>query len=146
LKDELSKPKVVLDTKPLIKLFAKEKGWEAVQKILFCVEDGKIEAGICVVTLTEVYYKYFREGRVDLAKARTEVLQHSLDFRKLEITEDVAIKAGEFKGKYNIPVADAFIAAAAFVNNCVVISDDADFKIVEEVETLTEREFLATLP
>lgn len=28
------KPKILLDTKPLIKLFAQEEGWGAVQKIL----------------------------------------------------------------------------------------------------------------
>jgi predicted nucleic acid-binding protein len=145
LRSELCKPRIVLDTKPLIKLFAKEEGWEAVQKILVCVEDGRIEAAMCVVTLTEVYYKYFREGRADLASVRTEELRHALNVRKLEITQDVAIKAGEFKGKYGIPVADAFIAASAFVDNSIVISDDADFAIVEEIQTLTEKEFLSSL-
>jgi predicted nucleic acid-binding protein len=141
----LNKPRIVLDTKPLIKLFAKEDGWETVQKILFLAEEGKIEAALSVVTLTEVYYKYFREKRFDLAKTRTEELRYALNIRKLEITEDVAVTAGEFKGKYRIPVADAFIAASAFVANSIVISDDADFKIVGEIKTLTEKEFLSSL-
>jgi hypothetical protein len=34
LKIESNKPKIILDTKPLIKLFALEEGWDAVQKNL----------------------------------------------------------------------------------------------------------------
>ena len=143
MKKELSKPKIVLDTKPLIKLFAKEEGWETVQKILSSVEDGEIEATISVVTLTEIYYKYLHEKRADLAKTRVEDLRYAIYVRKMEITEEAAIKAGEFKGKYNVPIADAFIAATAFFENSTVISDDADFKRISEIKTLTEREFLS---
>jgi len=143
LRKESSKPKIVLDTKPLIKLFAKEEGWELVQKIVSSLEDGTIEAAISVATLTEVYYKYFHEKRADLAKARIEALRYAVYLRKIDITEENAIKAGEFKGKYNIPIADAFIAAAAFLENSIVISDDQDFKRVLEIKTLTEKEFFS---
>ena len=54
-----------------MKLFAKEKGWETVQKVLAAIEDEKIEAAISVVTLTEVYYKYLHEKRPDLAKTKS---------------------------------------------------------------------------
>ena len=142
MKNESSKPKVVLDTKPLIKLFAKEEGWETVQKILSKVEAEEIEASISVVTLTEIYYKYLQEKRPDLAKARTEELRYAIYLKKLEIDEEVAVKAGEFKGKYNVSVADAFIAAAAYFEGSIVISDDADFKRIAEIKALTEKEFI----
>jgi len=45
LRDE-SKPKVILDTKPLIKLFAKEEGWKTVQEISSRIESGEIEGAI----------------------------------------------------------------------------------------------------
>jgi len=142
LRDESIRPKVVLDTKPLIKLFAKEEGWETVQKILSKVEDGEIEATISVVTLTEIYYKYLQEKRQDLAKARTEELRYAIYLKKLEIDEEVALKAGEFKGKYNVSIADAFIAAAAYFEGSIIISDDAEFKRIVEVKALTEKEFI----
>jgi predicted nucleic acid-binding protein len=141
LRSAPSKPKVVLDTKPLIKLFAKEEGWETVQKILSRVEAEEIEAAISVVTLTEIYYKYLQEKRPDLAEARTEELRYAIYLRKLEVDEEVAVKAGEFKGKYNVSVADAFIAAAAYFEDSTVISDDADFKRIAEIKALTEKEF-----
>jgi len=126
-------------------LFAKEEGWEAVQRILLKVEDGEIEAAISVVTLTEIYYKYLHERRADLAERRMEELRYAVDVKKLNVNEEVAVKAGEFKGKYNVPVADAFIAASAYLENSIVISDDAEFKRVAEIKTLTEKEFLSIL-
>ena len=145
MRNEFSKHRIVLDTKPLIKLFAKEEGWETVQRILSSVEDGEIEAAISVVTLTEIYYKYLREKRADLARTRIEELTYAVYVKKLNINEEAAIKAGEFKGKYNVPVADAFIAAAAYFEDSTVISDDADFKRIADIKTLTEKEFLLRL-
>jgi len=134
-----------LDTKPLIKLFAKEEGWETVQKILSEVEDEEIEATISVVTLTEIYYKYSQEKTPDLARTRTEQLRYAVYLKKLEIDEQVAVKAGEFKGKYNVSIADAFIAATAYFEASTIISDDADFKRIPEIKALTEKEFISHL-
>jgi len=145
LRSESVKPRIVLDTKPLMKLFAGEEGWETVQKILSNVEVGEVEGAISVVTLTEVYYKYLQEKRPDLAKTRTEELRYAIYLRKLEIDEEVAVKAGEFKGKYNVSVANAFIAASAYFEGLIIISDDADFKRIPEVKTLTESECISHL-
>ena len=138
---ECSKCKILLDTEPLIKFFSEEEGWECVQEILTAIEEGKIEASMSVVTLTEIYYKYLHEKREDVAKARTDDLRYAIYIRKLDLNEETAIKAGEFKGKYSIPIADAQIAASAYIENLIVISDDADFKKMNEIKTLTEKEF-----
>ena len=145
MKNELVKPRIILDTKPLMKLFAREDSWESVQKILSKVEVDEIEGAISVVTLTEVYYKYLQEKRPDLAKTRTEELRYAIYLKKLEIDEEVAVKAGEFKGKHDVSVADAFIAASAYFEGSIIISDDADFKRISEVKTLTENEFISHL-
>ena len=139
------KPRVILDTKPLIRLFAKEEGWENVQEISSKIEAEEIEGAISVVTLTEIYYKYLQEKRPDLAKARTEELRYATYLKKLEIDEEVAVKAGEFKGKYNVSIADAFIAATAYFEGSTIISDDPDFKRISETKTLTETEFITQL-
>ena len=141
MKNESIKPKIVLDTKPLIKLFAQEEGWDAVQKILSRVEAGDLEAAISVVTLTEIYYKYMKEKRADLAEARMNQLRYALYLRKVGIDEDVAVKAGDFKGRYDISIADAFIAATTYFEESTIISDDPDFEKILEVKTLTEKHF-----
>ena len=71
MRRESAKLKVLLDTKPLIKLFAQEEGRDAVRKILARIEAGDVEAAISVVTLTETYDKYLQEKRPDLAKTGT---------------------------------------------------------------------------
>ena len=146
MKNESVKPKVALDTKPLFKLFAKEKGWEIVQEILSKLEAEEIEAAVSVVTLTEIHYKYLQEKRPDLAKTRVEELRHAIYLKKLEIDEEVAVKAGEYKGKYNVSIADAFIAAGAYFDGSIVISDDPDFKTIPEIKALTEKEYISNLP
>jgi len=99
LKRESAKLKVILDTKPIIKLFAQEEGWEKIQKILAQIEDEEMEGAISVVTLTEIYYKYLRERRPDLAKARIDILRYAIYLKKIMIGVEAAVKAGEFKGK-----------------------------------------------
>ena len=145
MKNESSKPNLVLDTKPLIKLFAQEEGWDAVQKILSRVESGDLEAAISAVTLTEIYYKYMKEKRADLAEERTNQFRYAVYLKKLLIDEEVAVKAGDFKGKYNISIADAFIAANAYFEEAVIISDDPDFEKIPEIKTLTEKQFITRL-
>ena len=143
--NESKKHRLLLDTKPLIKLFAKEEGWETIQKILFRIENGEIEAAISVVTLTEIYYKYLHEKRADLAKARVEELRYASSVKKIGIDEKVAIKAGEFKGKYAVPIADAFISATAYYNNSIILTDDSDFKKITEISAQSEQEFFSAI-
>ncbi|MBS7651244.1 MAG: PIN domain-containing protein [Candidatus Bathyarchaeia archaeon] len=142
MRKKSAKPKIILDTKPLIKMFAKEEGWEDVQKIAFKIESDEVDAAISVVTLTEIYYKYLQENSPDLAETRIENLRNAIYLRKYEVDEEVAVKAGEFKGKYDISIADAFIAATAYLEKSTVISDDEDFRKISEIETLTESEFI----
>lgn len=141
MKHESSKLDIIIDTKPLVKLFAQEEGWRAVQAILSEVESEELKAGISVVTLTEVYYKYLQEGKPDLAETRIRQLRYAFYLRKIAVNEDVAVKAGDFKGKYKVPIADALIAASAYIEGATVISDDPHFKQVREIQTFTETEF-----
>lgn len=137
--------RLLLDTHPLIKLFAKEEDWEIIQNIVLRIENEELEAAISVVTLTEIYYKYMHEKRDDLAKTRVEELKYATYLKKLSIDEKIAIKAGEFKGKYAIPIADSLIAATAFYDNSTIISDDMDFKKITEVKVLSEKEAISSL-
>ena len=132
---------LLIDTEPLIKLFSKEKGWEAVQKILLRIESGEIKAAISVITLTEINNKYLHEKREDLAKARIEALKYATYLKKISVDEKIAVKAGEFKGKYSIPIADSLISASAFYINAIVISNDADFKKITEIQVMDEADF-----
>jgi ribonuclease VapC len=103
-------------------------------------EGGEIKAGISVVTLSEVYYKYLQRWP-EVAVARMEQLRYSPYLRKIEVDEEVAVRAGELKVRYALPLADAIIASSAYLNGAIVISDDPEFKKVEEIRVLNEIEF-----
>jgi predicted nucleic acid-binding protein len=145
LTNESRNYRLLLDTKPLMKLFAKEEGWETIQKILQRIEDGEIDAAISVITLTEIYYKYLHERRADLAKKRVEELKYATYLKKINIDEKIAIKAGDFKGKYSIPIADSLISATAFYHDAIMLTDDMNFKKIAEIKVQSEQEFLSTL-
>ena len=113
-----------------------------IQKIFLQIESGEIDAAISVVTLTEIYYKYLHEKRADLAKTRVEELKYATYLKKRIIDEKIAIKAGEFKGKYSIPIAGSLISATAFYDNATLLSDDKDFRKVTEIKVQSEREFV----
>ncbi len=136
---------VLLDTKPLIKLFAKEDGWEEVRTILSSIEKEQLAGAISVLSLTEIYDKYLREHRPDLAETRVNSLRYATYLRKVSVDDEVATKAGEFKGKYTVSVVDAIVAASAWVAGSSIISDDPDFKKIEEVQTLTEKQYVSRL-
>jgi len=78
-------------------------------------------------------------------RSRVQYIRHAINVKGLEIDEETAVRPGEFKGKYGVPVADAFIAAAACLEGSIVISDDPHFKRIAEIKTLTEEELLSRL-
>jgi predicted nucleic acid-binding protein len=144
-KKDSAKSRILLDTKPLIKLFAREDGWEEIRIILSKIEKVKIQGAISVLSLTEIYYKYLRESGPDLAEERVKSLRFADYLQKLPIDEQIATKAGEFKGKYSVSVVDAIIAATAWNSRSLIVSDDLDFKKIKEIETLTEKQYVSYL-
>ena len=116
----------ILDTKALIAFFNNEKGAENVEKILRDVDENKAEGFVSAITLTEIYYLYARERGEDFAKRKIEQITLS-NLMMVEINEEIAIKAGEYKIKA-IPIADALIAASAYFVGAKVVTDDEHFE------------------
>ena len=46
----------------------------------------------------------------------------------MSVDDEVATKAGEFKGKYTVSVVDAIVAASAWVAGSSIISDESGFQ------------------
>jgi predicted nucleic acid-binding protein len=116
----------ILDTKALIAFFNNENGAENVEKILSDVDENKAEGFVSAITLTEIYYLYARERGEDFAKRKIEQIKLS-NLMMVEINEEIAIKAGEYKIKA-IPIADALIAASAYFVGAKVVTDDEHFE------------------
>ena len=131
--------RIVLDTRPLLKLFKGEKNADVVKDILELIENSRIEGFVNAITLTEIYYIY---SRIDKKIAEERVNQIKQSIKIVPIEENIAIQAGVFKGQYKIPIADSLIAASAYLLNAVVISDDPDFKKIKGITVMDESTFL----
>ena len=130
--------KIVLDTRQLLIFFKGEKNAETVKDILELIENGSIEGFVNAITLTEIYYIYFR---IDKKIAEERVNQIKQSMKIVPIEENIAIQAGMFKGQYKIPIADSLIAASAYLLNATVISDDPDFRKIKDLNIMDESTF-----
>ena len=120
--------KYLLDTKALIAFFNNEDGADKIEQILKEIDENNAEGFVSAITLTELYYLYSRRSGERSAKERIEQLKHS-NLKVVAITEDIAVKAGEYKVKA-IPIADALIAASAQSVGAPAVTDDEHFETV----------------
>ncbi len=127
----------MFDTKALLAFFNNEDGADEVERLLSEVDSGNADGYISAVTLTEVFYLYSREKGRKFAEKRVEQLRLS-NLKIVPISEDVAVKAGEYKIK-GIPIADAIIGASAWFVNAKVVTDDEHFEEIGEVELVKFR-------
>lgn len=128
---------LVFDTEALIAFFNNEEGADEVEKLLSEVDSGKLDGYISAITLTEVFYLYSRERGRKIAEERVEQLRLS-NLKIIPISEDVAVKAGEYKIK-GIPIADALIGASAWFVSAGVVTDDEHFEGMNGIEVVRFR-------
>lgn len=127
---------LLLDTKPLVDFFKDQS--ESVKKIISDSEEADIELAISVITISELFYILSRFGGTDFAAACIDNLKSQL---KMEpVTAEIAQKAGEFKFRYagkerkGLPMADAIIAATAFVHGAELVTNDPHFEKIKEIK------------
>ncbi len=118
--------KYLFDTKALVAFFNDEDGAEFVEKLLGKVDEGVAEGFLSSITITEIYYLYFRRLGEKVARKRVEQIKLS-NLKVVPIDERVAVKAGEYKARA-IPIADALIAASAYSVGAKVVTDDKHFE------------------
>ena len=124
---------------PLIGYFKGEAGYERVRGLIRRIEEGNIDGFISVITLIEVYYKYFREAGEKIAMRRTDQLRFS-SLQIVPIDDRVALLAGNIKGKHAVPIADALIGATVMILDGVLVSDDSHFEKVEGLKVVKVNE------
>ena len=107
------------------------RGVAEATKTVKMVKDGFIIGYISTLTEAEL----FAGKDSDDPRKRTMLIELLNIFEKLDVNESIARVAGEFKRKYGITLADAIIAATAFMLRCKVATQNIkDFKIVKEID------------
>lgn len=115
------------DTKALMAFFNGEAGAEKVESLLKEADSGAAEGFVSSVTLTEIYYQYFRRFGAKVAEERLEQVRYS-NLKTIAIDAEIAINAGKYKAKKKIPIADALIAASTLAAKSKLVTADEHFE------------------
>jgi len=113
-----------------------EAGFYIVESILKEAEAGQSIIFISFMTFMEIYYITLREHDESEAKERLRFMK-LLPTIRIDSTESQGILAGNFKVKYHLSTADAWIAALAKQQNAILVHKDPEYEQVEsEIKVL----------
>lgn len=120
-----------LDTSAIIAYFANEAGAETVERILALADRGRIDVYASFMTYMEVLYRVWKrlgekEGKAAYLRLR------ALAVRRVDVSEVLLLTASRIKAAYDLSVADAWIAATAFITGSQLIHKDPEFRPLEK--------------
>ncbi len=146
LSDELTQyDTVFIDTAPIIYYIeAHSQFGPLVKEVVNTFQSGKLRAFSSVITLTEVLPKPVEAGDERLAKRFTDFLKYGRNFNLLEISANIAERAGSLRGKYlDLKTIDAIqISTAIEVGVDAFITNDKKLKQIKEIEILVLKDYL----
>ncbi len=118
----------LLDTSAILSFLEDEKGADRVEEIL---KEGNFI--IPFVVYLEIYYISVREKGVEIGERRYAMLKklggEYIDF----VPEPVLLKAGLYKSKYNVSLADSIIAAFASARDATLVHKDPEYENLEKI-------------
>jgi PIN domain nuclease of toxin-antitoxin system len=130
-------PKYILDACALIAYLNDEPGADIVSNFLEQMENRFVSLLLHKVNLLEVYYGYYRERGKSLADEMFgDVLDSGIQILG-DISNDMLMEAGRFKGSYSISLGDSILLAVASVSGSAVLTcDHHEFDVVEKAEMI----------
>jgi len=126
------------ETAPLIYYVEENPTYVAkMNAIIEAIEDRPIEAVSSVITLTEVLTYPLKLGNTRLEREYRDILLHSVGFRLLTITAQIAESAAALRARYNLRTPDALHVAAGIDARCdAFLTNDTGIKRVTEIAVL----------
>ena len=146
LSHELRQIKTIfLDTAPIIYYIEAHPHFGHIAKVAVdAFQSGELIAFSSVITLAEVLPKPIQLGREDLARKFAEFLRKGKNFNLIEISADIAEKAGRLRSKYPVLRAmDAIqLSTAIDVDVDAFLTNDKKLKQIKEVKVLFLKDYL----
>ncbi len=98
------------------------------------IYDGKAEALMCEVNVTEFLYNYARVFGWDSALTKHSLLRDS-PIKIIDMNEELTVEAAKLKLKYYnvLSLADCYLIALAKRNRATVVTTDHNIKDIGEV-------------
>ena len=92
-----------------------------------------LDASICISYITEIELL----GVFSINKLQKKNAENLINFCSvIEMNSKIKLKVIFLKQKYKLKIPDAIIAATAIVNQLPLITSDADFKSIKELELI----------
>jgi len=122
----------IFDSHALLKLFQKEKGYEKVVQLLEEIQKTGAVKYLNAINLGEIIYTTKKDFG-DQKKLEVLASIERLNFRILQIPNELIFQAAEYKAEYSISYADCFALASAVEHKAVIVTGDPEFKKVEHL-------------
>lgn len=114
---------ILIDTMHITDLLLQDSYFELAQAI----QNKKISGVVSVITLTELVKISGMKNRELMRSALYRLISSNLIF--IDVSQQIAIRAGDLRLKYDIPTADSLIAATGIVENIKhILTDDDHFE------------------
>jgi predicted nucleic acid-binding protein len=116
----------LLDTSALLTLRENEPGADEVAEILYQTQQGKAQCFACFMSLMEVLYRVWKdESELEGRLAYQQCLSLPIEW----VHEHSALleKAAEIKAMHALSLADAWIAASAYLQDAFLVHKDPEF-------------------
>jgi predicted nucleic acid-binding protein len=115
--------RILIDTMHISDLLIEDSHFELAQAL----QNKKITGLVSVITLTELVKTSGMKNKDLMYSILDRLISSNLIF--VDVSQQIAIRAGEMRLKYDIPTADSLIAATGVVENVKhILTDDEHFE------------------
>jgi predicted nucleic acid-binding protein len=119
----------LLDTSALLTLRDDEPGADEVAALMRQAQRGEVNCHGCFISLMEVFYRVWKDEEASAGRLAYRQCQ-SLPMTWIHETPALLEKAAELKARYPISLADAWIAAAALLEQADLVHKDPEFEVI----------------
>lgn len=144
--NEISQIKTIfIDTAPIIYYIESHSLFgPLIREVVKALQSENLIAFTSVITIAEVLPKPIEAGNEVLAKKFVEFMKYSKNLNLIEISADIAEKAGKLRGKYpNIKTMDAIqISAALHIGTDAFLTNDSKLQKIKEINVMVLKDYL----
>lgn len=125
----------ILDSFALLAYLTDEPAAERIEDLINDAKSGKCQLRLSLINLGEILYIIERRGGINKAQDTLGLLQQ-LPIEILPADETSVLAAAHIKANHALSYADAFVVAAAQRENAIILTNDPEFKSVEDLASI----------
>ena len=122
----------VLDTSAILANWRNEDGSDDVKDLLNKAPREEIELFLSFMTFFEAYY-VIKKKEGESRAIDIYYWLYTLPAERVNLEEEILIKAGDMKAKYKVSAIDAWILATALFKNAALVHKDKEFDLIKDL-------------